>query len=160
MERGIETAVFYNADGVVFGAIQGNSLNPKTMRHLTQRAQHHNLTTTCHRAFDLASNPREALETLIELGINRVLTSGTPWGSHQSIADGIPRLTDLIQQADNRIEIVLGGGINLDNVRYILEQLPTENRCLSVHTYSAVLQEGMTERTAVSQLIEITKASS
>jgi len=157
MEMGIETAVSLGADGVVFGAIHNNSLNLKTMRRLTHLAHKHNLTTTCHRAFDAVGNPSEALDTLIDLGINRLLTSGTAWGSQQSVVDGIPHLTHLIQQADNRIEIILGGGIHLDNVLEILTQLPTKDRLLTVHTYSGVLRDGMTDKTAVSQLVAFTK---
>ncbi len=122
------------------------------MRHLVSAAHQHNLKTTCHRAFDAASNPTETLEALIDLGVSRVLTSGTPWGSGQSVSDGIPQLKRLIQQAANRIEIVLGGGIHTHNIRHILNQLPTSGVRLAVHTYSGVLRDGVTDVDAVRQL--------
>lgn len=155
MERGTETAVSHGADGVVFGALYHNSLDHQTMRHLTKVAHKHNLITTCHRAFDAVSNRRDALETLIDLGVTRVLTSGTPWGSSQSVADGIPQLKRLIQQADNRIEIVIGGGVTLKNVESVLKQLPTNESPLAIHAYSTILQNSVTNVSAVRKLVSL-----
>ena len=151
---GVETAVSHKADGVVFGAIQNNSLDLKIMHHLTDIARKHALKVTCHRAFDATTKPAEALDMLIDLGVSRVLTSGAPWGSNLSVSTSIPQLTRLIQQADNRIEIVLGGGINLENIRGILAQLPATAR-LSAHTYSGVLRNGVTDLTAVQKMVGI-----
>jgi copper homeostasis protein len=154
MLLGVETAVFHKADGIVFGALQDNKLDLTAMRHLVHAARQHDLKVTCHRAFDAASNPNEALEMLIDLGVSRVLTSGTPWGSSQSVLAGIPVLIDLIQQAGSRIEIVLGGGIHLGNVPLLLKQLPLETGSLSIHAYSGVLRNGVTSLEAVRQLVE------
>ena len=156
MECGIETAVSHKADGVVFGAIHNNSLDLKTMRHLINIAHKQSLKVTCHRAFDATINPAEALEMLVDLGVSRVLTSGAPWGSNQSVSNSIPQIMRLIQQADNRLEIVLGGGINLENIRGILDQLPA-TACLTAHTYSGVLRNGVTDLTAVQKMVGIVK---
>lgn len=155
MEWGIETAVSQRANGVVFGAIHNNSLDLEIMSRLVTLAHKHNLATTCHRAFDATRNPSEALEMLIDLGVSRVLTSGTPWGSNQSAVDGIPQLKRLIQQADNRIEIVLGGGVNIKNIEPVLEQLPTHESQLTVHAYSTVLHNGVTNLEAVRKLVSL-----
>lgn len=155
MLREIDTAVSHGANGVVLGALNGRRLDIPNMRKLANAAQKHGVLTTCHRAFDATVNPAETLEALIDLGINRVLTSGTPWGSHQSAADGIVQLRQLSEQADNRIEMVLGGGIHLGNVRAILTQLPTQKARLSVHVYTAVLQNGVTDVEAVRQLVSV-----
>ena len=151
---GVETAVSHRADGVVFGALQDNKLDIKTMRRLVNAAHKHNLKTTCHRAFDATSKSADTLEMLIDLGVSRVLTSGTPWGSGQTVTEGIPYLTSLIQQANNRIEIVLGGGVQIRNVEQLLNQLPLETGSLVVHTYSGVLRHGITSQEAVRQLGE------
>ena len=155
MERGIETAVSLGADGVVFGALHNNSLDSQTMSHLTKIAHKHNLITTCHRAFDAISNSSEALETLVDLGVSRVLTSGTTWDSNQSVADGIPQLKRIIKQAENRIEIVLGGGVTLENIEMVLKQLPTNKSRFAIHAYSTVLQNGITNLNAVRKLVSL-----
>jgi copper homeostasis protein len=66
------------------------------------------LSFTFHRAFDEVAYPREALEQLIDLGVERVLTSG-----QQSSAElGLNLLKDLNEIADGRITILTGGGIS------------------------------------------------
>jgi copper homeostasis protein len=146
-------AVSHGANGIVFGALHHNSLDLKVMRHLTKVAHNHNLITTCHRAFDAIHNSSEALEILIDLGVSRVLTSGTPWNSNQSVVDGISHLKRIIQQANNRIEIVMGGGLKIENVEWVLNQLPTHEARLTVHAYSTVLQNGITNTNAVRKLV-------
>jgi copper homeostasis protein len=58
------------------------------------------------------------LETLIELGIDRVLTSGQA----SSALEGIERLGELVRQADGRIVVMPGCGVRATNVRQIIEQ--------------------------------------
>lgn len=157
MLREMDTAVAHGADGVVLGAVRNNKLDLPTMRRLVNTARQHGAVVTCHRAFDAVANSADALETLIDFGIDRVLTSGMPWGSGYSAAEGIPQLIRLIEQADNRIEIVLGGGIHLGNVRSILAQLPTAEARLSVHVYTAVLRDDVTNLELVRQLVGIIK---
>lgn len=155
MERGIETAVTHRANGVVFGVLYNNSLDLKIMRRLITLAHKHKLAITCHRAFDATRNPSETLEMLIDLGVSRVLTSGTPWRSNQSVVDGIPQLKRLLEQADNRIEIVLGGGVSIENIEPVLEQLQTHESQLTVHAYSTVLHNGVTNLKAVRNLVSL-----
>lgn len=67
---------------------------------------------TFHRAFDVTTNPSQALETLIEMGVSRVLTSGQA----MSAIEGIELLKHLQKQASGRIQLLPGGGINQNNV--------------------------------------------
>ena len=66
----------------------------------------------CHRAFDQVADQAAALETLIELGVAVVLTSG---GAALAL-DGAPRLRQLVDRAAGRIDILAGGGITPSNV--------------------------------------------
>jgi copper homeostasis protein len=78
-----------------------------------------------HRAIDLSPDWKAALDTLCELGIRRVLTSG-----HAPNAEaGLHTLKEMIAYADGRIEILPGGGIRRHNVRKIIE----ETGCTQVH---------------------------
>lgn len=76
------------------------------------------MSVTFHRAFDRCRNPKEALEQLVELGVDRVLTSG----QQPTAYDGIPLLRSLQQQAAGRIVILAGCGVNERNIRCIQEQ--------------------------------------
>jgi copper homeostasis protein len=69
-------------------------------------------TLTFHRAFDACVDLAVALERLIQLGVDRVLTSG----GAPTAPEGAARISRLVIQADRRIEILAGGGIGGDNV--------------------------------------------
>lgn len=68
---------------------------------------------TFHRAFDRAINPFEALETIIDTGANRILTSGQV----PNAFDGKDLILQLIHQSNNRICIMPGSGIRSNNIK-------------------------------------------
>jgi copper homeostasis protein len=72
---------------------------------------------TFHRAFDQCPNPFEALETLREMGIQRVLTSGCP----TSAINGVETLGELVDEADDDIIVMPGGGIRPENLKTLLQ---------------------------------------
>ncbi|WHU04135.1 copper homeostasis protein CutC [Sphingomonas sp. NIBR02145] len=74
------------------------------------------LSLTLHRAFDLVPDPLEALETAIALGFDRILTSGCA----PRAADALDTLAALARQAEGRIRILAGSGIDATNARAIL----------------------------------------
>jgi copper homeostasis protein len=97
--------------GIVSGVLNDdNSIDVIRTKELVELSKP--LPFTFHRAFDWVPNPTEALENLIEIGVQRVLTSGQSASAEQ----GITMLTQLHQQAYNRIVILPGGGINEANV--------------------------------------------
>jgi len=71
-----------------------------------------------HRAFDVCRNPLQALEGLIGLGFQTLLTSG----QEQTAEDGIPLIAQLVKQAFGRIDIMAGSGVNPRNVLRIIEE--------------------------------------
>lgn len=105
------------ADGVVFGCLtaEGNVDMP-LMKKLMNAVG--DMSVTFHRAFDMCRNPKEALENIIELGIDRILTSG----QEATAEKGIPLLKELVAQADGRIIIMPGCGVNAGNIRKIAEE--------------------------------------
>lgn len=83
------------------------------------------VSVTFHRAFDMCRNPQKALEQLIELGFDRVLTSG-----QQSTAEaGIGTIKELVRQANGRIVIMPGCGVNALNANKIV----TETGACEIH---------------------------
>jgi copper homeostasis protein len=96
----------------------------------------------------------ESLELMIGLGFDRVLTSGTPWGSGRTAVDGIGVLSQLIHRAAGRIEIVIGGGVTPENARTIVAGIPLVYGNISVHAYSGVQERGITKLERVKSLCE------
>lgn len=153
MHGQIETASERGADGVVLGVVKDGYVDIRNVTSLAKRARSLNLSLSFHRAFDALIDPSGALEELIELGVDRVLTSGTAWGSRKTVLDGIPMINQLVKQAGTRIEIVLGGGITTKNIRPVLNALPLSEGKVSVHAYSGVRQNGDTQTRLVRELV-------
>ena len=151
----IELAQQCGADGVVLGVLNAddNRIAQKPMRRLLEVARGFGLAVTCHRAFDATPDPDEALDTLIDLGVDRVLTSGVPWGEAGNAVDGLPQLLRTIERAGNRIEVVIGGGVNPRNAATLVAALPATSRT-SLHAYSGAQQGGVTIAEAVRALID------
>ncbi|RZJ64762.1 MAG: copper homeostasis protein CutC [Flavobacterium sp.] len=104
-----------NCDGIVIGILNADgSIDKARCAELIENAKP--LPVAFHRAFDMSNDMERALEDLIELGIIRVLSSG---GANFAI-EGAPRLSSLIQQANGRIEIMPGAGINHSNIRALI----------------------------------------
>lgn len=117
MLHDIDAAAKAGLQGVVFGALtQEGDINLPAMRQLIQHAHQQQLGVTFHRAFDHCRHVSQALEHLIDLGCERVLTSGTK----PTALAGVDILRQLVKQADNRIAIMAGAGINAHNVRDIV----------------------------------------
>lgn len=117
MLKDIEIARRLGADGVVFGCLTADGeIDIPVMQQLMAASK--GLSVTFHRAFDVCRNPHKALEQLIELGCDRILTSG-----QQANAEaGIPLLKELQQEAAGRIILLAGCGVNENNIRRIAEK--------------------------------------
>lgn len=138
MQEDIRIAREAKADGVVFGLLlPDGSIDVDRTRALIDLARP--LQVTFHRAFDMCRNPIEALDQLIALGTNRLLTSGL----ESSCLEGAPMLAELQKHAANRIIIAAGGGITPNNVKRIVEATGVEEVHLSARKSR---ESGMTFR--------------
>ena len=110
MVRDIEMARSLDVDGVVIGALtpQGE-VDIGTVHAMVEAAG--GMEVTFHRAFDFVRDQDVALEALIELGVDRVLTSG----GGATALEGAPALAQLVSRAAGRITILAGGGIGAAN---------------------------------------------
>jgi copper homeostasis protein len=114
MRRDIEMAKAWGANGVVIGILNPDgTIDVERTRALVEAARP--LSVTFHRAFDVTCDPFEALETLIGLGVNRVLTSG----QEPSVLEGLDCIADLVKRAGDRIIVMPGGGITERNIAKI-----------------------------------------
>jgi copper homeostasis protein len=112
----VRVAKELGADGVVVGCLTAaGDIDVPRARALVALARP--MAVTFHRAFDMCRDPQRALEDLVGLGIERVLTSG----QEASCLEGLDLLTALNRQAAGRIIVMPGGGITPRNVRRIVE---------------------------------------
>ena len=108
----IEQAAKAGAHGVVFGLLNSNGdLDSPLAKKLIDHAKSFDLEVTFHRAFDLVNDPFQCMEQLIELGFDRILTSG----QKPTAPEGIDLIGKLVKQADGRITIMPGAGIDATN---------------------------------------------
>lgn len=117
MLHDIKVARQLGADGVVFGCLTAEGdVDMAAMKKLMNAVGDMNV--TFHRAFDMCKDPFKALEQIIELGCTRILTSG----QESNAVKGIPLLKELVKQADGRIIIMPGCGVNPGNIKQIAEE--------------------------------------
>jgi len=117
MREGIAMAKAAGAAGVVFGITHADgTLDVARMAELVTLARP--LRVGIHRAFDRAPDPEVALDQVIALGIDVVLTSGHA----ESAEQGIPTLARLVTRAAGRTVILAGGGVRAPNVRRIINE--------------------------------------
>lgn len=117
MLKEIRLAKRLGANGVVIGALKPDgSIDEETIRRLVSEAT--GLSITFHRAFDVCSQPAEALEQIVSLGCHRLLTSGQAPSAEQ----GIPLIKKLVEQSGGRLIIMPGAGVSQENARRILSE--------------------------------------
>jgi copper homeostasis protein len=115
MQEDVRMAKILGADGVVFGILlpEGN-IDLERMRVLAGLARPMGI--TCHRAFDMTADPFKALDDLISLGIDRVLTSG----QQPTAPLGASLIRELVTRAAGRIIIMPGSGVKEHNVSALI----------------------------------------
>jgi len=111
MQRDIETCAALGCDGVVLGVLDADG-NVDTARCRALIAAAGKLGVTFHRAFDLTRDPLTALNDLIELGCERVLTSGT----QASALEGAQLIRQLVELSAGRIVVMPGAGMDAGNI--------------------------------------------
>lgn len=115
MQTDIDAARSAGLSGVVLGATHPDGrLDTAILERLVTRAS--GLGLTLHRAFDLAPDFPAAIDTAIDLGFERILTSG---GAPRAI-DGRDALRTIIAHAAGRIAIMAGSGVTADNAEIFL----------------------------------------
>jgi copper homeostasis protein len=116
MMQSIDAMRAAGVDGVVFGVLdERNGIDRSATEMLVAAAD--GMSISFHRAFDRVANQADALEALIELGVQRVLTSG---GALDALA-GVDMLRDLVERARDEIVILAGAGVREHNAREIVE---------------------------------------
>ncbi|RHJ52964.1 copper homeostasis protein CutC [Bacteroides sp. AM10-21B] len=134
MLKDIDNARRLEADGVVLGCLTADGeVDIPLMKQFMEAAQ--DISVTFHRAFDVCRNPQKALEDIISLGCDRILTSGQQLSAEM----GIPLLKELQQQAAGRITLLAGCGVNETNIARIARET-------GIHEFHFSARETVTSR--------------
>ena len=120
MEEDIRICRDLGVDGVVFGCLtEEGEVDREANRRLVELARP--MSVTFHRAFDRTADPMKALEDIISLGCNRILTSG----QQPKAIDGISLLAKLEKKLKEYplppIQLLAGSGVNEENIRQIFD---------------------------------------
>ena len=117
MKRDIVTLKEAGINGVVIGLLNADgSIDTERTQQLIELARP--LEVTFHRAFDVSLDPFRSLENLIDLGVDRLLTSG----QEPSVLEGVELIAELVRRAGDDIIIMPGAGITAKNLTRIIQE--------------------------------------
>jgi copper homeostasis protein len=130
MKADIENCKSLGCDGVVIGILNADgTVDKKRCKQLVEIA--HPMKVTFHRAFDRTNDPFKAMEDIISIGCERILTSG-----QKNLAiDGEELLNKLVKQSNNRIIIMPGSGVNSDNIEILVKNTNATEFHTSARTF-------------------------
>ena len=149
MVQDIRMAQAKGVAGVVIGALTAEGdIDIPTCQILTHEAK--GMSITFHRAFDECRNPSEALEQIISLGCDRLLTSGHA----PSVSEGLKLLKRMVIQAGERIIILPGCGVTPENASVIMEATGTRE------IHGSLRRNGHTDKKMVRQTLLAINAES
>lgn len=107
------------ADGIAFGCLdEYGDIDIEKNKQIIKLIKNAHAEAVFHRAFDCTSDPYKAMETLIDLGVDRVLTSGL----EAKAMDGISLIKELQKRYGHQIEILAGSGMNASNAMRMMEE--------------------------------------
>ena len=130
MKADVKICKELGCDGVVIGILHADgTVDKKRCKVLVEIA--YPLGVTFHRAFDRVKDATQALEDVIEIGCERILTSGLV----PTALDGAETLAALIKQADERIIIMPGSGVRADNIIELAKKIGAVEFHTSARTY-------------------------
>ena len=117
MERECSRLLDVGADGIAFGCLTADRMpDGEKNRRLLELIKGKGKTAVFHRAFDCTSQPFRAMELLIEMGVDRVLTSGL----QQKAVEGREMLRRLQEAYGGQIQLLAGSGIHAENATELM----------------------------------------
>lgn len=109
----------HGADGIAFGCLdESGNIDVRQTREIIDIVKEYEGEAVFHRAFDCVKDPYRSMEKLIEMGVDRVLTSGLK----EKAMEGINLIADLQKKYGDQIEILAGSGMNASNAKEMMEQ--------------------------------------
>jgi copper homeostasis protein len=119
MKTDIQTCGDLHCDGVAVGMLTAKGdVDATRCKELIRIAKRYNMGVTFHRAFDRCNNFFEALETIIDMGCERILTSG----GRDTALEGVETIQHLTVRANGRISLMPGSGITPENIATLAQK--------------------------------------
>ena len=120
MKEDIKICKSLGAKGVVLGVLTAdNKVDFETLKELVELASP--MEVTFHKAVDELENPVEVIDRFVEIGVKRILSSGTK----ETALEGKDILNAMIKKADNRIIILIAGKVTSDNFEEVAAAIPS-----------------------------------
>ncbi len=114
-----ELLLNHGADGIVFGFLNADStVNKQLTKQMVDLVHRYQKTAIFHRAIDVSLDYMEAMQDLIDCGVDRVLTSGAT----SKAVEGTMKIKQAHDMFKEQIEILVGCGVDESNVTYILQR--------------------------------------
>lgn len=137
IKRDIEFCGKSGCHGVVIGILTADGeVDIDRCAELISLAREYDLSVTFHRAFDCCCNLQKALEDVVGLGCDRILTSG----GYSTAYQGMENIKQLVLLSDERIKIMAGAGITSNNI----EKLIRKTGITEIHgTFSSPVESNM-----------------
>ena len=125
MKNDIKLCNELGCEGIVIGLL--NMDGTIDMTRTSELIEHaYPMDVTFHRAFDRCKDPFAALEELIEIGCQRILTSG----QKPTVSEGVDLIAALNRKADDRIVIMPGSGVRKENIKMLADK----TGCVEFHS--------------------------
>lgn len=129
------------ANGIVFGFLnEDGTIDTLSTKDMVSFIHSYQKTAIFHRAFDCTPNPFEAIDTLVDCGVDRVLTSG----QMPTAFEGKACLKELNQRYGDQIQILMGSGVNAQNARELMNYTGIKN----IHSSCSGIKEDPTTMTS------------
>ena len=118
MKADAEALMENGADGLAFGCLdQNGNIDVEQTRQIIDIIRKHGGEAVFHRAFDCVNDPYQSIEILIDLGIDRILTSGLKAKAMQ----GKDLIKDMQEKYGDRIQLLAGSGMNASNAKEMMD---------------------------------------
>lgn len=119
MKADTQILMEHGADGIAFGCLDENgNIHIDQTKEIINIIKKYQGEVVFHRAFDCVKDPFASMEKLIDMGVDRVLTSGLK----AKVMDGAELIARLQERYGGRIEILAGSGINASNASELMEK--------------------------------------
>lgn len=114
-----ELLLEHGADGIAFGFLKADrTVDAEKTKEMVELIHAKGAEAVFHRAFDVTPDPVKAIETLIDCGVDRLLTSG----QKAKASEGLELLAELQNKYGDQIELLAGSGVNDGNVWELIEK--------------------------------------
>ena len=137
MLKDAENLMKAGSDGIVFGFTnKDRTIDVEKTRKMVELIHSYNREAVFHKAFDVIESQEEGIKILIDLKVDRILTSGK--AAYDNILEGCSRINDLNKRYGDKIQLLPGGGVRVHNIKDVVNTCKTHQ----VHMTSKKQHEG------------------